>query len=87
MISEYVGEIEELPPDSRMRSGQRYRKYLYHTARAAIWTANVYYLVRLLTILLEPQQSWQMWLMLAVEAIFGRKFNTYPTLKQGYGAL
>lgn len=87
MISEYVGDIEELPPDARIRSGQRYRKYLYHTARAAIWTANVYYLVRILMILLDAQQSWQMWLMLAVEAIFGRKFNTYLTLKPGYRAL
>ncbi|KAE8312459.1 nucleotide-diphospho-sugar transferase [Aspergillus transmontanensis] len=72
MISEYVGEIEELPPDPRIWSGKRYRKYLYHTAQAAIWTSNVYYPIRLLMILLEAQQSWQMWLMLAVEAIFGR---------------
>ncbi|KAE8381867.1 nucleotide-diphospho-sugar transferase [Aspergillus bertholletiae] len=72
MISEYVGEIEELPSDARTWSGQRYRKYLYHTARVAIWTANVYYPVRLLLILLEAQRSWQMWLMLAVEALFGR---------------
>lgn len=72
MTSKYASEIEELPPDSRILSGQRYRKHLYWTAQVAIWTANFYYLVRLLLILTESQRSWRMWLMLAVEGVFGR---------------
>jgi hypothetical protein len=76
MTPEYAGEVEELPPDSRMLSGQRYRKYLYYVAYAAIWTTNIYFFIRSLLILSAPNSSWRMWLMLVVEGLFTRK--SYP---------
>ncbi|KAF7590990.1 hypothetical protein BBP40_002184 [Aspergillus hancockii] len=72
MTPEYVGGIEELPADARVRSGQRYRKSLYYVARVAIWTTNVYFLIRALLIWSAPKSSWQMWLMLVVEGLFTR---------------
>ncbi|KAE8348863.1 glycosyltransferase like family 2-domain-containing protein [Aspergillus coremiiformis] len=72
MTSEDVVKVEELPPDARVLSGQRYRKYLYHTARVGVWTFYCYFLARLLLILSEAQRPWQMWVMLAVEGLFGR---------------
>ncbi|KAA8651197.1 glycosyltransferase family 2 protein [Aspergillus tanneri] len=69
--AEYVGEIEELAPDSRILSGLRYRKLLFHTARVAIWNFNLYFVVRLLLILCAPTRQWQMWVMLLLEGIFG----------------
>ncbi|KAE8148740.1 nucleotide-diphospho-sugar transferase [Aspergillus avenaceus] len=70
ITTEYVGEIEELPPDSRILAGERYRRYLYHTARGAKWIFNSYFVVRLLLLLSTPQWSWTMWLMVMVEGLF-----------------
>ncbi|CAL5872217.1 uncharacterized protein PFLUO_LOCUS6476 [Penicillium psychrofluorescens] len=70
MPSEQGHDIRELPPDQRILAGQRYRKSLYYVAQMAIWVGYLYFIARLLLILIYPRQTWQMWVMLLVEAIF-----------------
>lgn len=76
MLSKHEHDIRELPPDDRIRYSLKYRKALYFTSQAAIWVFHLYFLVRLLLMLIAPQQTWQMWLMLLVEYIFARKSRT-----------
>lgn len=66
-------DIRELPPDQRILAGQQYRKSLYYIAQLAIWIGYLYFIARLLLILVYSRQTWQMWVMLLVEAIFSRE--------------
>jgi hypothetical protein len=80
MLSKYEYDIQELPPDDRIRFSVKYRKSLYLICKAAIWTFHLYFLVRLLLVSTAPQQTWQIWLMLLVEYIFARKSSTNQSL-------
>jgi hypothetical protein len=71
-------DICELPPDKRILAGQRYRKSLYYVAQLTIWIGYLYFIARWLLILVYSRQTWQMWVMLLVEAIFSREFFSRP---------
>lgn len=72
MAADQIYDIRELPEDPRIRSGHKYRNYLSYVAQSAIWIGNVYVGLRLLAILLSPQ-TWQVWVMFLVEAVFIRE--------------
>ncbi|KAL2866056.1 glycosyltransferase family 2 protein [Aspergillus lucknowensis] len=78
-------EINELPPNPHIHAARRYRKYLYYAAHAATWMSDVYFIVRL-GFILSAAQTWQMWLMIAVEWIFARvsRQNQLLTVAAGY---
>ncbi|KAF7714100.1 Cellulose synthase (UDP-forming) [Penicillium ucsense] len=69
MAADLIYDIRDLPDSSQASRGQKYRAHLYHVARLAIWTSNVYLTIRGLAVLLGPHQ-WQTWMMFLVEAIF-----------------
>ncbi|RAH45295.1 glycosyltransferase family 2 protein [Aspergillus brunneoviolaceus CBS 621.78] len=62
--------VQELPPDPRILSGMKYRGYLYCVAQTAVWTFQAYFVLRLVSILSSPVQTWQMWATLAIEGMF-----------------
>ncbi|PYI23480.1 putative glycosyl transferase [Aspergillus violaceofuscus CBS 115571] len=62
--------VQELPPDPRILSGLKYRGYLYYVAQTAVWTFQAYFVLRLVSILTSPVQTWQMWVTLAIEGMF-----------------
>lgn len=72
MAADQIYDIRELPEDPQIRSGRRYRSYLSYVAQSAIWIGNIYVALRLLAILLSPQ-TWQVWVMFLVEAVFIRE--------------
>ncbi|OOQ84387.1 cellulose synthase [Penicillium brasilianum] len=69
MAADQIYDIRELPEDPQIRSGRRYRNSLSYVAQSAIWIGNIYVALRLLAILLSPQ-TWQVWVMFLVEAVF-----------------
>ncbi|KAJ5166800.1 uncharacterized protein N7482_005581 [Penicillium canariense] len=69
MAADQTYDIREFPHDPQILSGQRYRNHLYYVAQLAIWLGNLYFVVRFLAVLFSAH-TWQMWLMLLVEAIF-----------------
>lgn len=71
--------VQELPPDPRILSGLKYRGYLYYVAQTAVWTFQAYFVLRLVSILSSPVQTWQMWATLAIEGMFARECT--PHLK------
>jgi hypothetical protein len=82
MFPDNVYDIEELPPDDRTLSAQKYRKYLHNIAQAAIWTTYIYFAARLFFTFTTPEQTWKMWIMLGVEGLFARKLppnKEHPT--------
>lgn len=66
-------KILELPQDSRILRGQRYRRPLYYAAHVATWLGYVYLALRFLLFLFAPSWTLQVWLMLWVEMEFFRK--------------
>jgi hypothetical protein len=72
MAADQIYDIRELPQDPRILSRQKYRNYLHYVAQSAIWIGNTYVALRISSILLSPQ-TWQMWAMLLVEAVFIRE--------------
>lgn len=75
MFPDNVYDIEELSSDDRALFARKYRKYLHCIAQAAIWTAYIYFAVRLCFTLRTPDRTWKMWVMLGVEGLFARKFS------------
>lgn len=73
MFPENVHVIEELSPDDRTLSAQKYRKHLRHIAQTAIWTTYIYFAVRLFITLTTPDRTWKMWAMLGIEGLFSRE--------------
>ncbi|KKK15240.1 hypothetical protein P175DRAFT_0496768 [Aspergillus ochraceoroseus IBT 24754] len=65
-------EIQELQPTQQMLAGLRYRKSLHFVAQAAVWTTDIYFLLRVGVVVTSLGQTWQMWLMIMVEWIFAR---------------
>ncbi|PYI09271.1 glycosyl transferase [Aspergillus sclerotiicarbonarius CBS 121057] len=61
--------IQELLPDQRIVAAQRHRRVLYYVALAAIWTFNLYFVVRLVLCFSAADQNWRIWVTLLVEAI------------------
>ncbi|KAJ5947460.1 nucleotide-diphospho-sugar transferase [Penicillium verhagenii] len=70
MASNGTYQFSELPPDQRVLSDQRYRTHLYYAAQFAVWVGHLYFVVRLVAILSSPSQTWQAWMMFAVELMF-----------------
>ncbi|KAL2852045.1 nucleotide-diphospho-sugar transferase [Aspergillus pseudoustus] len=81
-------EIKELPPHPQIQAGQRYRNPLHRVALAATWALDAYFIVRLGLLITAVQQTWQMWLMIAVEWIFARisRQNQLLTVAAGHTA-
>ncbi|KAL3458894.1 nucleotide-diphospho-sugar transferase [Aspergillus heterothallicus] len=79
-------QIRELPPHPQIQAGHRYRKHLYSVAHAAACASDAYFLVRLGLLLAAAQQTWLMWLMIAVEWIFARvsRQNQLLTVAAGH---
>lgn len=73
-VPNHVHDIQELSPDDRILCAQKYRKYLHHTAEAAIWITYIYFAVRLFFVVTTPEQTWKIWGMLGVEGLLARKF-------------
>ncbi|EPS25706.1 putative cellulose synthase [Penicillium oxalicum 114-2] len=69
MTADQIYDIRELPDSSQTSRGRKYRTHLYYVAQAAIWTSNVYLVLRALAVLLGPLR-WQAWVMFLVEAMF-----------------
>lgn len=76
MFPDNVYDVEELSPDDRTLSAQKYREYLRRIAQAAIWTTYIYFAVRLFFTLTTLDRTWKMWIMLGVEGLFGRKLSS-----------
>lgn len=72
MTADQIYDIRELPDSSQTSRGRKYRTHLYYVAQAAIWTSNVYLVLRALAVLLGPLR-WQAWVMFLVEAMFIRE--------------
>ncbi|PYH89206.1 glycosyl transferase [Aspergillus ellipticus CBS 707.79] len=69
MSAERIYEIQELPADCRILSGQQHRRALYAVAHAALWTCNLYFVVRLALCFSHRHSHWRIWGTLLVEAI------------------
>ncbi|PWY79176.1 glycosyl transferase [Aspergillus heteromorphus CBS 117.55] len=84
----HVYDIQELPPDRRMLCGRQHRRGLYAVAQAAIWSFNLYFVVRLTLCFSSPNPSWRIWATLLVEAVLAHmsRHDQRLTVAAGDGA-
>ncbi|KAL4995481.1 nucleotide-diphospho-sugar transferase [Aspergillus recurvatus] len=81
-------DVVELPPNTLVQAGQRYRRPLFYAAHAARWASSVYFLARLALLLSSARRSWLMWLMMTIEWISAHGFcqSHLSTIAAGYKA-